>query len=271
MDRVDPFQNKRPGTSRPRLSLRDLEKEQYYTLSEARLLLNPPADRRTLNAWIEELGIPIFPSPVRGHSLLISRKDLTTIASLVGRSLKGEQPLHTPPQLSDLEARQEREIATLRAQIERMKRQHLYEIASLKQELETLRQQVQRELPRSLSSTPQSSVARASSSEEDTERSVPEDIPPELVKPHSLPPGLPSGTTFLRWFALRHGATRDVTTAAAKRGDIRAIARVYGKGTQYFLDPQMQDEAVAWLVRRGYGHPCEYCPHSAGTPSQKTL
>lgn len=268
---------------RRKLSLLEMSRGRYHALKDACELLNPPADPRTLRGWITDLAIETYQSPVQRNTVLISHKNLVTLASLVGRTMKGEGTLAErrslgktaeSATLEEVRAQHAREIAALRRQIETVQRRREQELAELEarhvQDIERLTQEIQQ--LKGLAGSAEKQVLpwqSPASRSVSTERvSEPPYVPPGQVKPHRLPTDLPEGSISMRSFTVPHGTTRDIMTAAAKREDIRAISRPYGgdeNRTQYFLDPQMQDEAVAWLLRMGYGHRCEQCPHARET------
>ncbi|GCE32051.1 hypothetical protein KDA_75350 [Dictyobacter alpinus] len=243
---------------RKKLSLQEMSRGRYHALKDACVLLDPPADPRTLRGWIADLAIETYQSPVQGNTVLISHKDLVALATLVGRSMKedgrptgrkGVEKIVEPTTLEELRTQHTREIAALHRRIESLQARHSEETKRLMQEIERLKQGTE---PRAKPS-------------ETTERAIPPPyVPAGQMKPHRLPTDLPEGSVSMRSFTVSHGTTRDIMTAAAKRQDIRAMSRPYGGDetrVQYFLDPQMQDEAVEWLVRMGYGYRCEQCPH----------
>lgn len=267
----------------PELSLRDMRRGHYHSLKEARQLLLPPADWRSLRGWIADLEITTYKSPVRGHTLLISHKDLAAIAALVGRRLNEESQAVSTKALLSLErgGSDESEV------VEALKRQHQQEMAALQarhaREIEALQRQLAalqkwaeavrlpaRSAPPNYSFAGQKSVSRGDGYRLPI-------LADRMRKPHRVPSDLPAGTVAMRTFAEMHGTTREILRAAIRRKEqgnqdgLEAIGRPYGGNPdriQYFFTPTQQDVAVAYLEGKKLAVvPCPDCPHAKGTVS----
>jgi len=267
-----------PAKEHPELSLQDMRRGHYHSLKEARQLLLPPADWRSLGGWIADLGITTYKSPVRGHTLLISHKDLAAIAALVGRGLREDNQVVSTNMLSPSETggRDGPEM------IEALKSQHQWEIAELQtrhaREIEALQRQLRAlqawaeavRLPGRSAPPNRPFEGRASFPRGDGYR-LPV-LSDRNRKPHKVPSDLPAGTVSMRTFAEVHGTTREILRAAIRRREdekqdgLEAIGRPYGGNPdriQYFFTPIQQDLAFAYLEGKKLAViPCPDCPHA---------
>ena len=267
-----------PAKEHPELSLQDMRRGHYHSLKEARQLLLPSADWRSLRGWIADLGITTYKSPVRGHTLLISHKDLAAIAALVGRGLREDSHIVATNALPPSETGRREGLET----IEALKSQHQKEIAELQtrhaREIETLQRQLHAlqawaeavRLPARSAPPSHPFAGRASLPRGDGYR-LPV-LSTSKRKPHKVPSDLPAGTVSMRTFAEVHGTTREILRAAIRRREqgsqdgLEAIGRPYGGNPariQYFFTPTQQDLAVVYLDGKKLAViPCPDCPHA---------